>query len=161
MKRILTLAVCAAVFLCLLTSCGGSKTYVIATDNQMQPFCFVDGQGNPIGFDVDIIKAVAENTGIEIELKPMSLLDGIEALKEGKVDGLMAALIPSDELMQDFDFSDMYFNNEYAFAVKKGKNKRLIEKFNEGLSAITESGKYNEIYISNFGDGIDYFGRED
>lgn len=158
MKRILVSAVCVIMLLCVLTSCGSSKTYVIATDNQMQPFCFVDGQGNPIGFDIDIINAVAENAGISIELRPMSLLDGIEALESGNVDGLMAALIPSEDMMQSFDFSDMYFNNEYAFAVKKGKNKKLVEKFNEGLAEITESGKYKEIYVRHFGEGIDYFG---
>ena len=158
MKRILVSAVCVIMLLCVLTSCGSSKTYVIATDNQMQPFCFVDGQGNPIGFDIDIINAVAENAGISIELRPMSLLDGMEALESGNVDGLMAALIPSEDMMQSFDFSDMYFNNEYAFAVKKGKNKKLVEKFNEGLAEITESGKYKEIYVRHFGEGIDYFG---
>ncbi|MBR2315715.1 MAG: transporter substrate-binding domain-containing protein [Clostridia bacterium] len=158
MKRIFALAVCVIMSLCVLTSCSSSKTYVIATDNQMQPFCFVDGQGDPIGFDIDIINAVAENTGISIELRPMSLLDGMEALESGRVDGLMAALIPSEEMMQRFDFSDMYFNNEYAFAVKKGRNNKLIEKFNEGLSNITESGKYKEIYVKHFGEGVDYFG---
>lgn len=158
MKRILVSAVCVIMLLCVLTSCGSSKTYVIATDNQMQPFCFVDGQGNPMGFDIDIINAVAENAGISIELRPMSLLDGIEALESGNVDGLMAALIPSEDMMQSFDFSDMYFNNEYAFAVKKGKNKKLVEKFNEGLAEITESGKYKEIYVRHFGEGVDYFG---
>ena len=158
MKRILALAVCAVLFLCVLSSCGSSKTYVIATDNQMQPFCFVDAQGNPMGFDIDIINAVAENVGISIELKPMSLLDGLDALKSGEVDGMIAALIPSEDMSEDFDFSDMYFNNEYAFAVKNRRHKKLIKKFNEGLANITESGEYKEIYVKHFGDGVDYFG---
>lgn len=33
----------------------------------------------------------------------------------------------------------------YGFAVQKGKNADLIEKFNAGLKSIKESGKYNEI----------------
>lgn len=34
---------------------------------------------------------------------------------------------------------------EYGFAVRKGQNAELIEKFNKGLANIKESGKYDEI----------------
>ncbi len=151
MKRIFAILVCIALSLCILTSCGFSNTYLIATDNQMQPFCYLDGKGNPIGFDIDIINAIAENQGIEIELVPLSLLDGMDALSSGEVDGLMAALIPSDEMMSKYDFSDMYYNNEYAFAVNKGDNKKLLEIFNAGLAGIIENGEYDRIYSEHFG----------
>lgn len=35
--------------------------------------------------------------------------------------------------------------NSYGFAVKKGQNKELLEKFNAGLKKLKESGKYDEI----------------
>lgn len=35
--------------------------------------------------------------------------------------------------------------SQYGFAVKKGKNAELIEKFNAGLKNIKENGKYDEI----------------
>lgn len=158
MKRIFAILVCIMLSLCVLTSCGFSNTYVIATDDQMQPFCYIDGQGNPMGFDIDIINAIAEKQGLEIELRPLGLIDGMDALSLGKVDGLMAALIPTDELSAKYTFSDMYFNNEFAFAVKKGSNKRLIKAFNEGLAKLIESGEYDEIYKRHFGEGDKYFG---
>lgn len=37
---------------------------------------------------------------------------------------------------------------EYGFAVKKGENAELLKKFNDGLKAIKESGKYDEILKS-------------
>ncbi|GGA28567.1 transporter substrate-binding domain-containing protein [Psychrobacillus lasiicapitis] len=40
---------------------------------------------------------------------------------------------------------------DYGFAVKKGKNAELLEKFNSGLEKLMENGKYDEIiskYIS-------------
>ena len=36
-------------------------------------------------------------------------------------------------------------SSEYGFAVKKGTNADLIEKFNAGLKNIKENGKYDEI----------------
>ena len=47
--------------------------------------------------------------------------------------------------------TDMEQGSSYGFAVLKGKNAELLEKFNEGLANIKESGKYQEIldkYIS-------------
>ena len=35
--------------------------------------------------------------------------------------------------------------SEYGFAVKKGTNAELIEKFNAGLKNIKANGKYDEI----------------
>lgn len=42
--------------------------------------------------------------------------------------------------------------NSYGFAVAKGQNQELIQKFNSGLAKIKENGKYQEIldkYIAN------------
>ena len=35
--------------------------------------------------------------------------------------------------------------SQYGFAVKKGKNSELVEKFNSGLKKIKDNGKYQEI----------------
>ncbi len=46
---------------------------------------------------------------------------------------------------------DLEAGNSYGFAVKKGENSELLEKFNAGLANLRESGKYDEIlntYIS-------------
>lgn len=135
--------ICAVIFI------ASPKTYIIATDDSFSPFCYLDGKGNPMGFDIDIINAVAEEAGIDIEIRAMGLIDGIDAVKNGKADGIIAALIPSDDLQNSLDFSDLYYNNEYAFAVKKGSNKRLLKKFNEGLNGIIENGVYDEICNKN------------
>ncbi|MGZ7254151.1 amino acid ABC transporter permease, partial [Streptococcus pyogenes] len=37
----------------------------------------------------------------------------------------------------------------YGFAVSKGSNPELIEMFNNGLAALVESGKYDEI-VENY-----------
>ncbi|HEM6204402.1 TPA: ABC transporter substrate-binding protein/permease [Streptococcus suis] len=41
-------------------------------------------------------------------------------------------------------------SGEYGFAVKKGANPELIEMFNNGLAALVESGKYDEILNKYF-----------
>lgn len=39
----------------------------------------------------------------------------------------------------------MEYSSDYGFAVLKGKNAELLEKFNAGLKNLKESGKYDEI----------------
>lgn len=39
----------------------------------------------------------------------------------------------------------------YGFAVNKGKNKELLDKFQEGLATIKENGKYDEIIAKYLG----------
>ena len=34
---------------------------------------------------------------------------------------------------------------QFGFAVKKGANQELLQKFNDGLKKLKESGKYQEI----------------
>ena len=40
---------------------------------------------------------------------------------------------------------DSEFATPYGFAVKKGENAELVEKFNAGLANIKANGKYDEI----------------
>ena len=41
--------------------------------------------------------------------------------------------------------ADSEFATPYGFAVAKGENAELLEKFNAGLANLKESGKYDEI----------------
>ncbi|MDD6022423.1 MAG: transporter substrate-binding domain-containing protein [Acutalibacteraceae bacterium] len=151
MKRISALIMCAVSALLLLSSCSEKDTFVIATDDSMQPFCYVDSLGNPVGFDIDIISEIAEDQGFEIKIMPVGYPDALESLEKGECDAVIAAVIPTDELCEKYDFSDMYYNNEYALAVRKGKNAGLIEMFNSGLSRLNESGRYKTLYQKYFG----------
>lgn len=134
----------------LFSSCAQKNDYRIAVDGSFSPFCNVDSQGNAIGFEIDIMNAIAETEGFEVEYIRVGYPDALEILDDGKVDASLASIIPSDTLAQKYDFSDMYYNNEYAVAVKKGKNEKFIELFNDGLMKIKESGKYDEIFSVYF-----------
>lgn len=151
MKRLLAIIICTLSVLLLLASCGEKETYVIAIDEGMHPFCGIDSSGEPVGFEVDILKAIAAEKGFKVEFYPTGYPEALEVLEKGDADAVMAAVIPTDELMEKFDFTDMYYNSEYAVAVRKGKNEKLVELFNDGLSRLNDSGKYKEIYAKYFG----------
>ncbi len=150
MKKLFSLLFCTFAVLLFLTSCGEKNEYRISLDGNYSPFCYVDSSGTASGFEIDIMNAIAEIEGFEVEYVPVGYPDAVEILEDGKVDASLASVIPSDSLMEKFDFTDMYYNSEYAVAVRKGKNKKFVEMFNDGLSKIKENGKYDELYSAYF-----------
>lgn len=57
----------------------------VGGDNNYPPYEFLDDDGNYRGFNVDIMRAVAIELGIDIELIPMSWETAIYSLKQGKI----------------------------------------------------------------------------
>lgn len=74
-----------------------------------------------------------------------------DALESGKADvcfedyPVMAFRISKDRKFKIIAEKADEYANPYAFAVKKGENSELLEKFNAGLKNIKENGKYDEI----------------
>lgn len=48
------------------TPAAPGKTYLIATDTTFAPFEFQDAQGNFVGIDMDLLKAIAEDQGFSM-----------------------------------------------------------------------------------------------
>lgn len=152
MKKAISIIICTVTVVLLLASCGGAKVYRVAVDTSFSPFCSVDSQGNAVGFEIDLLNAIAKEKGFTVEYCPVGYPEALEELESGDVDAAMAAIVPTDELSEKFDFSDMYYNNEYALAVEKGKDSAFIEIFNEGLSELRSNGRYKAMYAKYFGD---------
>ncbi|MFJ4253729.1 amino acid ABC transporter substrate-binding protein/permease [Microbacterium sp. NPDC090003] len=215
------------------------ETYVIGTDTTFAPFEFTNSDGELVGIDMDLLRAIAEDQGFEVEIRQLGFDAALQALQSNQVDAVMAGMSITEERQQTFDFSDPYFTSgiqlgvlessdidslddldgktvavktgtqgqtfaednqdeygfritpysdttdmvdavkanqavgyfedfpvlaygiqqgsgfrlvgepelggEYGFAVNKGMNPELIEKFNAGLANLQESGEYDEI----------------
>lgn len=65
------------------------RKIIFGSDHDYPPYQFVDEQGNPVGSDIDIVKAIARETGLEIEIRPMVWRDCLESLNDGSIDALV------------------------------------------------------------------------
>ena len=96
-----------------LISCGSekdTKTYVFAVEATWPPMEFVDDSGEMVGFDIDMIDAIAQKAGFEYELRNTGW-DGIFAgLANGSYDGIISAVTITDERKAAMDFSQAYLN---------------------------------------------------
>ena len=89
----------------------------VGTNAEYRPFEYVDENNNIIGFDVDLMTALAEAGGIEFELVNTKW-DGIfVALANGEFDAVISAVTITDERKETVDFTDPYFNAGQVLAV--------------------------------------------
>lgn len=99
----------------------GGTTYTVGTDTTYPPFEFEEG-GDYKGIDIDIINAIAEEEGFEIELKPMDFGGIIPAILADQLDVAIAGMSITDDRKEKVDFSDPYFDAGLTLVVSEDNN---------------------------------------
>lgn len=94
-----------------------AKVYVVGTDAVYAPFESQNATGEIVGFDIDIVKAVAAKAGIEVKFVNTPWEGMFNTLGQGDRDILVSAVTITDERKQSMDFSDPYFNATQLIAV--------------------------------------------
>ncbi|NLX63140.1 MAG: transporter substrate-binding domain-containing protein [Tissierellia bacterium] len=95
------------------------KVIKIAGDNNYPPYEFIDDKGNFRGFNVDMMRAIAIELGLEIELIPMNWQDALDALERGEVDAIQG-MTRSKAREEKFDFSlPLVINSQAIFVLKE------------------------------------------
>ncbi len=97
---------------------SGEKVYVVAMDASFPPMEFVDESKEIVGFDVDLLTAIAEEMGFQFEIKNTAW-DGIFAgLESGDYDVIMSSVTIRPDRQEKYDFTDPYINAGQAIVVR-------------------------------------------
>ena len=109
------------VALCMLLSVAmaGAETVVVAFNPEYPPFESTEGD-EFVGYDVDLIKAVAEKAGFEIEFEAMAFGAVIAAVQTNPNTIGVSGISITDERKQSVDFSDGYINAGLIVIIKDG-----------------------------------------
>ena len=90
----------------------------VGTEAAFPPFENKDEQGNIVGFDIDLMRAIGKEVGFEPEFIDTPF-DGIfVALQKGEFDAVISATTITEERKQIVDFSDPYFDAGLALVVR-------------------------------------------
>jgi len=112
-----------------------AKKFVFASDASFPPMEFTDDNKNIVGFDIDLIAAIAKDQKFEYEVKNTAW-DGIFAgLTGGAYDAILSSVTISDERKQQGDFSDPYINAGQAVVVRADEAAINSEKDLTGKTA--------------------------
>ncbi|OEF99493.1 amino acid ABC transporter substrate-binding protein [Vulcanibacillus modesticaldus] len=86
----------------------GEQIYILGTDATYPPFENLE-DGEIVGFDIDIVKAVAEEAGIKIEVKNTGWDPLFEGINREQIDAGIAAITITEKRKQSYDFTSPYF----------------------------------------------------
>ncbi len=92
-------------------------TWRVGLDPSFPPFEMLDGEGRPIGYDVELALALAATWGLEAEIIAVGFDSLPDTLKAGKIDSIVSAYPYDERLTQDFAFSTPYFDAGLRLAV--------------------------------------------
>lgn len=105
-----------------------TKTYVVGTDAAYAPFESVNDKNEVVGFDMEVLSAVAEKGGFKVKFENTPWEGIFNALKQGDRDILISAITINDDRKKEMDFSDPYFEAKQLIAVPKDSP---IKKFED------------------------------
>ena len=94
---------------------------VCGAKDAVVPFGYVDEETKQlVGFDIDICRAIADNLGVKLELKPVTSATRIPMLVQGSIDLAAATMTHKFARDEQIDFSITYFPDGQKILVKKG-----------------------------------------
>lgn len=121
---------------------------IVASDLANPPFDFVENN-EPKGFEVDLMKKVAEKLGLECEYLPAMKFDSIIPLikQGGKADVGVSNFTITDERKQEIDFTDPYVDSNQGVVTKVGVERADADSLNaEDVTIACQAGTTGEAW---------------
>jgi ABC-type amino acid transport substrate-binding protein len=96
----------------------GKKTLRVVTNADYAPFEYMD-KGKVVGFDVDLVTAVAKEAGYDVKVENVGWDPMFIEIDEKRADVGVAAITINDDRKQSYDFSSPYFLSTVKILVKQ------------------------------------------
>ena len=153
-KKLLVL-VLGIVMVFALAACGGSgesadseeggeeaQVLKVVTEATFAPFEFTeDGNEEIVGFDVDMMNAIAESQGLQIEFVNMEFDSLIPALQSDQGDIICAGMNKlAGDRAEKADFGDTYFESDLMLLVKSDSDLTGIDAVTPDMKLASQIG---------------------
>ena len=131
LKKIFTITLMAGLAMSSLVGCNAAKDgedtgntetakkVVVGTNPEFPPFEYQDKEGNMEGFDLDLMRAIGEDQGFEVEFTSLEFDALTGALATGQIDAAAAGISVTPERNEQVLFSTPYMNASLGIVVTK------------------------------------------
>ncbi|GAB6100067.1 transporter substrate-binding domain-containing protein [Halanaerocella petrolearia] len=162
MKKILLFSL--LIGLLVVTGCGQQETstwsqvkeegkLVVGMSADYKPFEYPNKDNEIVGFDVDILKAITDELGVELKLKDTAFDGLIPGLKTNKYDIVASAMTITEKRQKAVNFSDSYFDAGQVIAVTADNNQIKKPADLKGKTVAVQLGTTGDLEVSEM-DGI-------
>ena len=122
-----------------------NKELIVGSSATYRPFAYETPSKEIVGYDVDIIKAVAQKAGVQIKIVNTPWTGIFAALNNGDVDLVISGVTINDKRKQSYDFTAPYFEARQLIAVQQAST----------VTSLTElAGKKVGVGTGSTGDDI-------
>ncbi|MDQ8186484.1 basic amino acid ABC transporter substrate-binding protein [Pelagicoccus sp. SDUM812002] len=104
----------------LLTACGGGAkdgALLVGTEATYPPFEMTNDAGEIVGFDIDLIKAIAADQGLILEFRDMDFDSLVPAVQGGNIDIAVSGMSITPLRQKQVAFTDPYIEAGLVVAV--------------------------------------------
>ena len=164
-KKMLIIALSMMMVLAL-AACGGSGSgdaeegggklaeiqekgkIVVCTDAAWAPFEYIGEGGEPTGIDIEIAQAIADELGVELEVKNIAFDTIPASLSGGDADLALACITITDERKEEMAFTDPYTTVQQYMVVPADSEIKTMEELG-GKAVGTHLGTTGDFLMSD------------
>lgn len=111
---------------------SATAEYSVGIDIGSPPFSVRDEQGNATGFEVDILKAIAENQGFSIAFIGQKRADLYQHMSEGRYQVMVASLEINPDNLAKFDMTNPHAKSYRAILSRNDKKASSVDDLLKG-----------------------------
>lgn len=123
-----------------------SAKIVVGGDHNFHPFEFLDEDGNPAGYNVELTRAIAEVMGMELEFRLGNWDLSRRALEEGSID-VLQGIVYSEERSKLLDFSPPHIILFQSTFARRGTPSVTTPDELRGKEVIVQKGDIMHDYL--------------
>lgn len=124
-------------------------TYSARGDNNYPPYEFLNGSGEPDGWNIDLLKAVSEEMGLNITIRLGPWDEVRDDLEQGKID-VLAGMYYSPDRARVVSFSTPHIIVSHAIFVRKGSDIRSPDDIKDKKIIVQKGDIMNDYANSHF-----------
>ncbi|MCR5482461.1 MAG: basic amino acid ABC transporter substrate-binding protein [Clostridia bacterium] len=152
-KKLMTLIMVIAMLAMIFSGCGSSSepaaeepaadvpTYHCITEASFPPFDTTDEDGNIVGFDMDLMNAIAEDQGFKVDYTDMVFDSLIPSVESHQYDIITAGMNAEDpERQKHVSFSDTYYDSALMVVVKEDSTVTSVDDLTTDMIVASQVG---------------------
>nr|WP_320012754.1 transporter substrate-binding domain-containing protein [uncultured Desulfobulbus sp.] len=121
----------------------------IAIEGQYPPFNFIDQQGQPKGFEIDLARELCRSIGRTCTFVVLDWNGMLPGLLAGKVDAIMASMSITEKRKKAVAFTDKYYEESGSFVIRKDSGQQISPEGLKGKKIGVQNSTTWESYIKN------------
>jgi polar amino acid transport system substrate-binding protein len=130
---------------------SAQRTYVVGSSATYPPFAYENAQKQIVGFDVDVINAIAAKAGLKVRLVNTPFVGIFAALNNGDIDLVVSGVTINERRRQSYDFTVPYFEARQLLAVPASSTATKLQDLAGKKIAVVTGSTGDDVASRAFG----------